>query len=180
MNIHSLAKTTPLSRALIVKLVLQQGRSPGIVARDFHISVRTVYKWLARFRAAGQAGLLDRSNAPHTRPRQLAQEFVAEIIRLRWLKLTAQAIANRLGLARSTVGLWLRRLKLNRQRDLSEDTTDLFDHPVHLQHSHRRILGHQFAEQGLFFFREFKARHVSSRKPIDHLRGKHHVEVGPE
>ena len=118
MNIHSLAKTTPCSRARIVELVLQHGQSPSTVAANFQISTRTVYKWLARFRAAGQAGLLDRSTAPHSRPRQLAQEVVAAIIRLRWLKLTAQAIANRLELARSTVGLWLRRLKLNRQRDL--------------------------------------------------------------
>jgi len=118
MNIHSLAKTTPMSRFKLVSLVLDQGKSPGEVAREFRISVRTVFKWLKRYREEGIDGLCDRSSAPWSRPRRLALGIVEQILGLRLLKLTAQAIANRLKLARSTVGIWLRRLKLSRPRDL--------------------------------------------------------------
>lgn len=118
MNIHSLARTTPLSRLQLVSLVLDQGQRPHEVAREFRISVRTVFKWLKRFREEGTDGLLDRSSAPLGRPRRLALDIVGQILSLRLLKLTAQAIANRLKLARSTVGIWLRRLKLSRPRDL--------------------------------------------------------------
>lgn len=119
MNIHSLAKTTPITRARIVNLVLEQGRPPSNVAEAFGISVRTVFKWLRRFREHGRAGLADRSSAPHRRPGKLGQDILAEIIRLRWLKLTGKAIATRLKLARSTVSIWLRRLCLSRARDIN-------------------------------------------------------------
>ena len=118
MNIHSLAKTTPIARTELVSLVLEHGQHPREVAEAFRISVRTVHKWLKRFREEGPAGLHDRSSAPRRRPRRLALDIVEEIISLRWLKLTAQAIAFRLNLARSTVGLWLRRLRMSRLRDL--------------------------------------------------------------
>lgn len=118
MNMHSLAKTTPLCRARLVFLVLDQGLSPVEVAPQFSVSVRTVYKWLRRYREQGVRGLDDRSSATLHKPRRLSLELVDEIMRLRWTKLTAAAIACRLGLARSTVGRWLRVLRLSRQRDL--------------------------------------------------------------
>jgi len=107
-----------MSRIQLVSLVLDQGQHPREVARDFRISVRTVFKWLQRYRNEGPAGLFDRSSAPRHRPRRLALNIVEQILSLRLLKLTALAIATRLKLARSTVGIWLRRLKLSRPRDL--------------------------------------------------------------
>jgi transposase InsO family protein len=77
------------------------------------VSVRTAYKWLARFRAGGFGALQDRpqvaAHIPHrTRPAQ-----VAAIRALRAKRFTTVAIAQRLGVPRSTVGAVLRRLGLS-------------------------------------------------------------------
>jgi transposase len=41
------------------------GQMAASVARDFRVSNKTVFKWLARFRAEGSVGLDDRSSRPH-------------------------------------------------------------------------------------------------------------------
>lgn len=119
MNIHKNARTTPHSRALIVVRVLEEGQPPGQVAADFGVSVRTVYKWLARFRTEGEAGLLDRPSVAHRRPHRLPEAWVALIGKLRrTCRMTGRAIAHRLGLRRSTVAGVLRRLGLSRLKFL--------------------------------------------------------------
>ncbi len=57
MNVHKNARTTPHGRDLMVRRVLDEGRTPASVATEAGVSVRTVYKWLARYRAEGRAGL---------------------------------------------------------------------------------------------------------------------------
>mgnify|MGYP001398412061 CR=1 FL=1 len=56
MNAHRNARTTPYSRALIVERYAA-GEPAGAIAAAFGISVRTVYKWLARYRSGGVAAL---------------------------------------------------------------------------------------------------------------------------
>ena len=63
MNIHKNARTTPQSRALLVSRVLEKHWPVSAVALAFGVSQRTVYKWLARYRAEGMAGLQDRRSA---------------------------------------------------------------------------------------------------------------------
>ena len=69
MNIHSKAKLTARSRAEMIHRILELGQPVEEVAAGFGISARTAYKWLARFRAEGLAGLHDRSSRPHGSPR---------------------------------------------------------------------------------------------------------------
>jgi transposase len=64
MKLHANAQTCPHCRSLIVSRVMD-GQMPATVARDFQVSARTVFKWVARFRADGAAGLDDRSSRPH-------------------------------------------------------------------------------------------------------------------
>lgn len=64
MNAHSNAKLTPVSRAEMVRRVVQLHRPAAEVAAGFGISVRSARKWLARFRAEGNAGLQNRSSRP--------------------------------------------------------------------------------------------------------------------
>jgi putative transposase len=45
----------------------------------YDVSRKTGYKWLARFDAAGRAGLQDRSRAPHHCPQRIAPEVAAVI-----------------------------------------------------------------------------------------------------
>ena len=53
MNIHENARTTPTSRALLVRRVLQEGWSTRHAAEAAGVSRPTVYKWLRRYRDAG-------------------------------------------------------------------------------------------------------------------------------
>jgi transposase InsO family protein len=118
MNIHKNARTTPQSRALLVKRVVEERWPVSAVALAFGVSERTVYKWLARYRVEGLPGLDDRRSDAHRRPHALGPVWWALIRLLRQAKLVAAEIAARLPLARSTVSAVLRRLGLSRLRDL--------------------------------------------------------------
>jgi transposase InsO family protein len=119
MNIHKNARTTPQSRGLLVHRVLREQWPVSAVAMAFGVSERTVYKWLARYRAEGLAGLADRRSVAHRHPHALAPAWLALIRLLRQAKLVAAEIAARLPLARSTVSAVLHRLGLGRLRYLN-------------------------------------------------------------
>jgi transposase InsO family protein len=110
MNVHSLAKTTPLCRWTIVKRVMIQYEPVAAVARDNSISCRTVFKWLRRFRCEGFLGLFDRRSRPHRSPQRLPQYLLLYIRWRRFKEQTAAAIAETINCARSTVARWIRLL----------------------------------------------------------------------
>ncbi|WP_184262944.1 IS481 family transposase, partial [Rhodopseudomonas rhenobacensis] len=117
MNIHKNARLTPIGRERLVQAVLS-GQTPKAAAQAAGVCPRTVRKWVARFKAEGRAGLIDRSS----RPRQLYQPtppaIVAQVEALRRQRLTGKQIAADLGVSAATVSRILRRLGLNRIRDL--------------------------------------------------------------
>jgi transposase InsO family protein len=87
------------------------------------ISRATGYKWLARYRAEGEAGLYDRPSRPHTSPRRTATELEAQICQLRTeRKLGPARIGPILGLPASTVHRVLTRRGLNRLTWLDRPT----------------------------------------------------------
>ncbi|BBD35373.1 integrase [Aminobacter sp. Y103A] len=112
MNVHKNARLTPSGRVLLVQRI-EQGWSVRRAAGSAGVSERTAYRWLDRYRA-GDRVLHDRSSAPHRCRHRLAAMQVSRIEQLRRQRMTGPAIARSLGLARSTVGLVLRRLGLNR------------------------------------------------------------------
>ena len=114
MNLHSSAKTCPRSRALLVLRVRRMGWTVRKAAEAAGISARMAYKWLARFRMEGRAGLMDRSSRPLRAPNRLEAAVVAKVIDLRRSRLPATEVARQLGMPRSTVGLILRRKGLSR------------------------------------------------------------------
>ena len=117
-NPHQNARLTVYSREQIVARI-GAGQSAVEVADAFGVSVRTVRKWVARFKAGGRAALSNRASAPIRRPRRLPDRVVAVIVWMRRrLRLTASAIAARLGLPRSTVARWLTRVGLGRLSQL--------------------------------------------------------------
>ena len=63
---HKNASTTPLSRAVIVREVLQEGHSRRAVATARRLSEKTVRKWTKRYAQAGDLGLEDRSSKPRS------------------------------------------------------------------------------------------------------------------
>ena len=117
MNVHKNARTTPHSRLLMVRRVLEQKQPAAKVADDFGVSERTVRKWLARWRAGGEPALNDRSSAP-ARQRRRPSEQVAAIEALRRRRLSSPRSPAAFGLPVSTVGAILRRLGLSRLKAL--------------------------------------------------------------
>ena len=120
MNLHSSAKTCPFSRGLLVRRVRAQGWTVRAAAEAAHISLRTAYKWLARFRMEGRAGLRDRSSRPWCAPNRTEAAVVAKVIDLRRSRLPATEVARRLVMPRSTVGLILRRKGLAKWSSLEK------------------------------------------------------------
>ncbi len=70
-------------RETFVKLALASGANRSELCREFGISRKAGYKWLERYRAAGGAGLGDRSRRPHASPSRTADATVAEVLRIR-------------------------------------------------------------------------------------------------
>jgi transposase InsO family protein len=114
MNTHKNARMTVHGRALLVRRIIEEGWPVAAASEAAGISIRTAYKWLARYRAGGEMALHDRSSAPGRCRHRLAAATIGEIERLRRTRMTGPQIATALGLARSTVGTVLRRLDLGR------------------------------------------------------------------
>jgi transposase InsO family protein len=144
MKLHGNARTCPNSRQLLVDRVLEQGWSVAVAAEAAGVSERTVYRWLARWRQEGAAGLLDRSSRPRRSPTRLADSKVEMIRRLRKLRMTAAQIAEVLELALSTVSLWLKRIGLGKRSRLDPlEPPNRYErrHPGELVHVDIKQLG---------------------------------------
>ncbi len=64
MKLHGNSKTSPYIREQMVRSVLEQAEPAKDTAEIFGVSVRTVYKWLRRYREFGVVGLQDRNSRP--------------------------------------------------------------------------------------------------------------------
>jgi transposase InsO family protein len=82
------------------------------------ITDRTARRWLARWRAEGPGGLLDRSSAPKRIPHKTPPDRVSAICELRQLRLTGAEISEQLGMALSTVSAVLLREGLGKRSRL--------------------------------------------------------------
>jgi transposase len=118
MDTHKNAPLTPKGRQAMVRSVVEEGLSKAAAARQFNTTPKTVTKWVDRFRAEGVDGLRDRSSRPLSSPSQTAPATCAVIETLRRQRHTGQQIAAEVGVSAATVSRILRRLRLNRIRDL--------------------------------------------------------------
>jgi transposase InsO family protein len=114
MNLHPNAKTTPAGRWLLVQRIRKERWMAAEAAEAAGVSVRTAYKWLARYRDEGRAGLGDRRSRPRRIPRRTPDRVVRRVEKLRRRRMTSTEIASRTSLPLSTVSLLLRRLGLHR------------------------------------------------------------------
>jgi transposase InsO family protein len=117
MKLHANAATCPNSRLKIVCRALD-GEAREKIAADYEISERTVAKWVARYRAEGEAGLIDRSSAPGSIPHRTPEDRVQAIAALRRLRMTGAEIALCLGMPLSTVSAVLARIGLGKRSRL--------------------------------------------------------------
>jgi transposase InsO family protein len=118
MNSHKNAPLTPKGREAMVRSVVEGGLSHADAAYQFNTTPKTVAKWVKRFLAEGVDGLRDRSSRPHLSPSQTALAICTVIEALRRQRHTAKQIAAETGVSPATVSRILRRLGLNRIRDL--------------------------------------------------------------
>jgi transposase InsO family protein len=137
VKLHRNAKTTPHMRALLVDRIRHQRWTPATAASAAGVSVRTVYKWLARHRVGGTAALADRASTPIHQPRRTPPAVTARIVAARYERRTAWAIAVQLQVPRSTVAAVLVRAGLNRLARLTPPapvTRYEWPHPGDLVH----------------------------------------------
>jgi transposase InsO family protein len=114
MKLHANARLSPNGRRLLIDRLEQHGWDIRDAASAAGISVRTARKWLARWRAEGEAGLVDRSSAPKTVANRTDEARIACIAALRRLRMTGPEIAETLGMALSTVSGILSSINMGR------------------------------------------------------------------
>jgi transposase InsO family protein len=121
--------------------------SIAYAAAVFNVAWPTAKRWADRYRAEGPAGMADRSSRPHRSPRRTPQPTVRKIVHLRWKqRLGPVAIADRVGVAPSTVHRVLVRCRLNRLSHVDRATGEPIrryehDHPGSLIHVDVKKLG---------------------------------------
>jgi transposase InsO family protein len=120
---HANAALTPRHRLKLARAIVEDGWTISYAAAVFNVSWPTAKRWAERYRTAGEAGMADRSSRPHRCPRRTLAPVVRKIVHLRWKqRLGPVAIADRLGLAPSTVHAVLVRCRLNRLSHIDRRT----------------------------------------------------------
>jgi transposase len=128
---------------LLVERVLVQGWTLTAAAAAAGVSVRCARTWLRRFQAEGEAGLVDRSSAPHRVWNRTPEERVALIVGLRRLRMTAAEIAEILAMPLSTVSVILKRRGMGRLGRIGLEQPVRYEHtrPGELVHVDVKKLG---------------------------------------
>ena len=93
MQLHANAALSLTQRRRLVVRIVDEGWSLKKAAAAAEISERRATKWAARYRAAGEVGLLDRSSAPTWIPHRTPEDRVQVIAALRRLRMTGAEIA---------------------------------------------------------------------------------------
>ncbi len=114
MRLHANAALTLNQRKKMVISVVAEHRPVSEVAAAFQVSEPTARKWVRRFVAEGESGLLDRSSAPARVANRTSAQRVEAIAALRRLRFTGPQIAELLEMAESTVSGILKRLGMGR------------------------------------------------------------------
>jgi len=114
MRLHANAALSLTQRRRMVRLVVEERWSISAAAAEFNTSQRTCSKWVARYREASEAGLLDRSSAPGLVANRTAERRIEAIAALRRLRFTGPEIAELLDMPVSTVSGILTRIGLGK------------------------------------------------------------------
>jgi transposase InsO family protein/transposase len=114
MKLHANAALSLTQRRRMVLRVLEHGWSIRAAAAAAETSSRTCGKWVSRYRAEGECGLLDRSSAPEHVANRTEERTVQVIVALRRLRFTAAEIAELLERPLSTISGILTRVGMGR------------------------------------------------------------------
>jgi transposase InsO family protein len=114
MKLHRNAALSVQGRRLLAQRVLEESWTVTAAAAAGGVSLRCARKWIRRFLEEGEAGLVDRSSAPHCVANRTADDRVSAIAALRKLRMTGAEIAEVLRMPLSTVSAVLHREGLGR------------------------------------------------------------------
>jgi transposase InsO family protein len=118
MNTHKNARLTFARRMQLVRSILDQHLDPALAAVEQGVSVPTAKKWLGRYLAEGDTGLMDRSSRPARSPRSINPATALLIVEMRKRLLVQARIARSVGVSVATVSRVLKRAGISKLSDL--------------------------------------------------------------
>jgi transposase InsO family protein len=130
MKLHGNAALSFRQRERMVRRVVDEGWSVREAALAAEVSARTAGKWVARYRAEGAAGLLDRSSAPLFVANRSSESTVEAIAALRRLRFTGPEISEVLEMPFSTVSGILKRIGMGRLGRLGMEPAERYERAV--------------------------------------------------
>src|SRR5919199_3081615 len=143
MKLHANAALSLNQRRRLVGRVAEQGWTLTQAAEAAEVSVRCARKWVGRYRAEGELGLLDRSSAPAHVANRTCDRRVQAIAALRRLRFTGPEIAETLQMPLSTVSGILQRIGMGRLGRLGLEPAERYERarPGELIHIDVKKLG---------------------------------------
>ena len=143
MRLHANAALTLSQRRRMVRLVVDEGCSIAEAAAEFKTSPHTCSKWVARYRTASEAGLVDRSSACERVANRTPERRIEAIAALRRLRFTGPEIAELLDMPVSTVSGILQRIGMGRLGRLGQEPAQRYERerPGELLHIDVKKLG---------------------------------------
>ena len=114
MKLHANAALSLRQRRRMVSLVVDEHWTIKAAAAAFQTSPKTCGKWVSRYRASSESGLLDHSSAPHCVANRTDERAIQAIAALRRLRFTGAEIAELLDRPLSTISGILTRIGMGR------------------------------------------------------------------
>jgi transposase InsO family protein len=114
MKLHRNAALSLKKRRLLCERVVVEGWRLSEAAAAAEVSLRCARKWVGRYLADGELGLLDRSSAPRQVANRTCERRVEAIAALRRLRFTGPEIAELLEMPLSTVSGILTRIGMGK------------------------------------------------------------------
>ena len=143
MKLHANAALSLTQRRRMVRRVIEQGWTIKAAAAAAETSAKTCGKWVSRYRAQRESGLLDRSSAPEHVANRTDERRIQAIAALRRLRFTGPEIAELFGMAPSTVSGILQRIGMGRLGRLGLEAAGRYERerPGELVHVDVKKLG---------------------------------------
>jgi transposase InsO family protein len=143
MKLHANAALSLNKRRVLCRRVVEERWTLTEAAAAAEVSVRCARKWVGRYRAEGDLGLLDRPSTPATVANRTDERRIEAIAALRRLRFTGPEIAEVLGMALSTVSGILTRIGMGRLGRLGLEPAERYERarPGELIHVDVKKLG---------------------------------------
>ena len=143
MKLHGNAALSLKKRELLVTRVVEEGWSLTEAAAAAEVSERRAGEWVRRFRAEGEAGLLDRSSAPRRVHNRTPEDRIEAIAALRRLRFTGAQIAELFRMPETTVSGILTRIGMGKLGRLGLEPAQSYERkrPGELVHVDVKKLG---------------------------------------